>query len=192
MAALAADVFRELIACRSVDTPGAVLERNLPVDRDLPPTPTQCGSETRGSAREFGEPYSYAGEFEGGVITHALPTRANAGVASSEGAAAPLALHTEDVHLFPLTPDYVELLCVRLDPGGTARTRLADVSDIAKAIPDDVLEGHSPIHARHGLAGGTCTSTRRRARRRASTRRDTPRSVTRGTRSPMPSVRMDS
>ena len=150
MAALSADRLRELIACRSVEAPGAFVVRNVPVDRDLPPTPTSCSGTTAHSApvaqaallgitRLLGEPYGYAREFEGGVITHVLPTRADAGAASSRGAAAPLALHTEDVHLFPFTPDYVALLCVRPDPGGTARTRLADVSEICERLPEDVL-----------------------------------------------------
>src|SRR4051794_25794056 len=83
LAAIGPSTLCTLLTLRDVDSPGAALIRNLPIDRDLPPTPTR-GADLAGPppvatagllglTRLLGESYGYEGEYEGGLVTHVLP-----------------------------------------------------------------------------------------------------------------------
>jgi L-asparagine oxygenase len=129
-------VLSEMGSLREVEARGYALIRNLPVDNQVPPTPTaQTGNILDVlpiasalllcASRLLGEPYTWSGEHDGSYLTSVLPTLAEAASPSSHGAAA-LPLHTEAVHLAPYMPDYVALYCVRPDPDGEVRTVLAE------------------------------------------------------------------
>ena len=149
---LPAEVLHGLLGLRDPGAPGVLLVRGLPVDRDLPPTPTDRGrGDPRGLApvatgalvgttRLLGEPYGYRGEYHGDLVTHVLPTRAAADAVSSSGARAVLPHHSESVHLHPHSPDFVALLCLRGDPTADARTSVVAAGDVCARLPEDVLE----------------------------------------------------
>jgi len=149
--ALPADVLGPLVGLRKVDSPGSLVVLNLPVDPDVPatPAPTAQGlydlvpmarAALFGIARVLGEPFGYRGEYDGEMVTHVLPSRLSLDATSSQGSRKPLPFHTEDVHLDPISPDYVALYCVRSDASNRAKTRLAYARDIVRRVPDDLLE----------------------------------------------------
>jgi L-asparagine oxygenase len=84
--------------------------------------------------------FSYRAEYNGEIVTHVLPSRSSLDRVSSQGSRAILPYHTEDVHLSPLSPDYVALMCLRPDPERSARTSLVHGDDIRRVLPSGVEE----------------------------------------------------
>jgi L-asparagine oxygenase len=130
------NVISAIDGLREVEARGYVIIRGLPLDDRVPPTPTaQVGNIldvlpiasalVLCMAKIAGEPYTWAGEYDGSYLTSVLPTPENATAPSSHGAAA-LPFHTETVHLAPYMPSYVALYCVRSGPSGEARTLLVE------------------------------------------------------------------
>lgn len=116
---------------------GVLMLRNLPVDRDLPPTPTRTGEWVRKQtvaselwltsvAASLGEPVGYLQEKQGRIVQDLFPTAANADKLSSESSSILLDFHTE-IAFHPFMPDYLLLYGVRQDPNKEARTIFSSV-----------------------------------------------------------------
>ena len=143
-------VIAKVGSLREVDVRGYALVRHLPIDNQVPPTPTaQLGNVLDVlpiastllicMSRLVGEPYTWAGEHDGSFLASVVPTRAEAASASSHGAA-PLQLHTETAHLASYMPSYVALYCIRSDRSGQARTVLAEGARALAACRPETVE----------------------------------------------------
>lgn len=116
---------------------GVLMLRNLPVDPDLPPTPTRSGEWVKkptfaselwlsSIAASLGEPVGYLQEKQGRLFQDLFPTPANADKLSSESSAILLDFHTE-IAFHPFMPDYLLLYGLRQDPNREARTIFSSV-----------------------------------------------------------------
>lgn len=148
---LSPTVLNLILALRAPDSSGILLIRGLPVDLDLPATPTDVTPELHevcpiahaallGLVRLLGEPFSYRDEYGGELINHVLPTRTGMTTISSQGSRTLLPYHTEDAHLAPYLPDYIGLMCLRADPRRRARTCLASAKDIRPLLSPKAVE----------------------------------------------------
>lgn len=148
---------------RHVDTPGVLLVRNLPVDRELPPTPVDGGPS--GAKRSFvaegvllglsgllGEPMGVLTEKSGRLVHDVVPVAAGATTQTNQGSAVFLNFHSDIVHdpigRYDLAnPDFLVLSCLRSEPEGTASTYYADARDIRAALDDRTFEElRSPLY----------------------------------------------
>jgi L-asparagine oxygenase len=151
VSALPAAVLTEIAGLRRSSSAGSLVIRNLPIDPVLVPTPSTVTPSLHdalpiaraallGSVRILGEAFAYRAEYDGEIVGHVLPSKAGLDLVSSRGSRAVLPFHTEDVHLSPFSPDYVALMCLRPDPGRTARTSLVHGTDVVRMLPSDVQE----------------------------------------------------
>ncbi|MBV9257652.1 MAG: TauD/TfdA family dioxygenase [Ktedonobacteraceae bacterium] len=126
---------------------GTLFIRNLPVDRELPPTP---GNEkilfSKTPVSEYnllllmtylGEPIAYADEKEGMIIQNIVPVPGNEDKQENTGSVF-LEFHTED-GFHPYKPDYVGLLCLRSDHDHQAVTATASIRRALHKIPDHLI-----------------------------------------------------
>jgi L-asparagine oxygenase len=137
---------------------GAMLLKHLPLDHTLPPTPpdgkrpqNKASYISEGSAvliaQLLGEIFSYQGEKAGEYLQTVAPVQRNATAISNEGSRVDLLLHTEDVHLHPLNPDYVCLFCIRADRHREAVTLVVDLRDaLARLNPDIIATLRQPCY----------------------------------------------
>ncbi|MFF7209854.1 TauD/TfdA family dioxygenase [Streptomyces sp. NPDC008238] len=141
---------------RHVDTPGVALVRNLPVDRELPPTPVDGGPSRakRGFVAEgvllglsglLGEPVGVLTEKEGRLIHDVVPVPGGESTQTNQGSAVFLNFHSDITHdpagrWDVANPDFLVLNCLRGDPSGTAATYYADARDICGQLADSALE----------------------------------------------------
>jgi len=83
---LPVSLLNSILALRRLDSRGSLVIRNLPVDIDLPPTPTAVTPDLHkafpiaragllGLVRLLGEPFAYRNEYDGEIITHVLPSK---------------------------------------------------------------------------------------------------------------------
>ena len=126
--------------------PAALLLRGLPIPAALPPTPLvpflstpmrPAGTEALlvALASRLGQPFSYA-QWDGGHLVHnKYPIRAHRDVQFGSNAVEFL-LHTE-TPFRDVSPDFLALLCVRGDPSGRAKTRIAPIGDVVDALPPE-------------------------------------------------------
>lgn len=136
----------------------ALIVRNLPVDKDLPPTPylhdpaiEQCSVIHLSILGMFGcigiNPLAYEGENDDSVFRHVVPKTHAEGAVSSYGSRLHLGMHADNPHL-PLIgepvdtlsacPEYLSLTGVRCELG--VPTRIVDVRDVLKDLPDFVRD----------------------------------------------------
>jgi L-asparagine oxygenase len=150
-------VLRELLIFRaSPAAPSAALITGLPVDVDLPPTPTN-GVVNRGRIGEssmltvatmLGEPVAYRGEKDGVLVQDVYPLPERAADPSNESSSAGLDFHTEltfsrsapDRPMHEASPDYVLLLGLRCEPDRLADTVIADARRVCGRLSPDDLE----------------------------------------------------
>jgi L-asparagine oxygenase len=141
---------------RHVDTPGVMLVENLPVDIDLPPTPSNGGpcvdkstyvaeGVLVGLSGLLGEPVSFLTEKDGRTVHDIIPTAAGAHTQTSQGSDVFLNFHNDIVHdtggrYDVSNPDFLVLHCLRPDPAGAALTAYADARDIIKHLDDKTIE----------------------------------------------------
>lgn len=131
---------------RNGRAPGALLVRNLPIATDLPPTPDRSFSALPGlvavgteavlasAADVLGEPFSYL-EWDAGHLVHnKYPIHAHRDLQFGSNAVEFL-LHTE-TPFRDVSPDYLALLCLRADPTGEAKTKVADITRVVDALDD--------------------------------------------------------
>lgn len=126
---------------------GTLLIRNLPVDRELPPTPkSEKILFPKTSVSEYnllllmtylGEPIAYADEKEGMVIQNIVPVPGHENKQENTGSVF-LEFHTED-GFHPYKPDYVGLFCLRSDHDREAVTATASIRRALHKIPDHLI-----------------------------------------------------
>jgi L-asparagine oxygenase len=156
-AVLPAEVVAQLLAFRaSPSAPTAVLISGLPIDRDLPPTPTDGAgrSAKHGSISEcailsvavlLGEPVAYRAEKDGALVQDVFPTRAHRDTPSNESSEASLGFHTEltfsrsfpDRPLHAASPDFVLLLGLRCPADRLATTSVVDLGAVCRRLDQD-------------------------------------------------------
>lgn len=146
-----------LRARAAVEAPPTLLVTGLPIDTDLPETPTrdageavEAGEISRRAllmvAVLLGEPVAYRGEKNGTLVQDVFPVRELESEPANEGSATELGFHTEltfsrDVPEQPLhvtCPDFVLLLALRCPPDRMAATVTVD----AQAACNRLDEGH--------------------------------------------------
>ncbi|MEW9669201.1 TauD/TfdA family dioxygenase [Ammoniphilus sp. 3BR4] len=136
-------IARKLIEFRRSSNPyGTLVIRNLPVDRMLPPTPSDGGaSPAKFSFLSeycllmimlfFGEPISYEEEKEGLLIQNICPVKGKESKQENTGSNQFFKFHTEDA-IHPYKPDHLGLICLRADHEQKAKTLTAS---ILRALP---------------------------------------------------------
>lgn len=143
-------VISAVISLREVESPGYCVINGLPIDEEVPPTPSLASgydvcaavpvacSVLLGMIRILGEPISFYGEYDGSSICSVMPTADSVDSVSSHGSRY-LPMHTETVHLYPFSPSVVGLYCIRGDSLGEARTLLVTAADLVALCPADLL-----------------------------------------------------
>jgi L-asparagine oxygenase len=141
---------------RHVDTPGVALVRNLPVDPELPPTPTDgrpsqekktfvAESVLLGLSQLLGEPVGFTSEKSGQLIHDVVPVSVGATTQTNQSSEVFLNFHNDIVHdavgrYDVSNPDFLVLNCLRRDEAGEALTYYADARDVSAQLPPQVLE----------------------------------------------------
>ncbi|MEU7177575.1 MULTISPECIES: TauD/TfdA family dioxygenase [Streptomyces] len=141
---------------RHADTPGVGYVRNLPVDPELPATPTDggpaCGKRSYvaegvllGLSGLLGEPVGFLTEKNGQLIHDVVPVPSGATSQTNQGSTVFLNFHNDIVHdaggrYDVSNPDFLVLNCLRADHEGVAATHYADARDIARALDAHTLE----------------------------------------------------
>jgi L-asparagine oxygenase len=152
---LPADVLSTLLQFRSdPGASGVLLLRGMPVDSDLPPTPTRANAISKETcvseasillvALLLGEPVGYADEKDGVLVQNVFPIEAEKQSPSNESSDTDLGFHTEltfssevpDRPLHVASPDYLLLLGLRGAPGADALTTVVEARDICAAVTD--------------------------------------------------------
>jgi L-asparagine oxygenase len=136
----------------------ALLITGLPVDADLPPTPTEGAPEPvkDGQVSDcailsiavlLGEPIAYRAEKNGALVQNVYPTRSQKDTPSNESSAASLGFHTEltfsrdatDRPLHLASPDFVLLLGLRCPADRLASTAVVDAQKACARLDDRQL-----------------------------------------------------
>jgi L-asparagine oxygenase len=151
---LPVEVVRRLLWLRAApQTSGALLVTGLPVDDDLPPTPTEDAAPPfrSGSVSEcailsiailLGEPVAYQGEKDGSLVQDVFPTRSQREAPSNGSSAIFLDFHTEltfsrqapEQSFDAGCPDFVLLLGLRAHPERAATTLVIRAEDICRRL----------------------------------------------------------
>ena len=153
------DVFRRLLPSklydkirsltRDIDSKGYLLIENLPVDNNLCPTPNLTNSFNKntfiseacisGICQLIGDVFGYKNEKEGKLFHNIIPKQGKSKALSNEGFGVLLDLHNEDIHLYPHSPTFVSLFCLRKDRNEDAKTLLLPIKPLLASIPSDIL-----------------------------------------------------
>ena len=164
----------------AVDAPGTLLVTGMPIDADLPPTPTRDagGALKTGRVSErallmaavlLGEPVAYQGEKNGTLVQDIFPVRELESTASNEGSATELGFHTEltfsrqapERPLHVACPDFVLLLGLRCPTSRAATTVTVEARAACSRLEEGQLgvlrEAQFQLRAPHSFArdGGT-------------------------------------
>lgn len=118
---------------------GALLIRNVPVDRELPATPQDgylghwaeipvATCAQLAVAAQVGEVIAYADEKDGNLIQDVVPIKGAEERQENSGTVY-LELHTEN-GFHPHKPDYITLLCLRPDHDGTSHTVVGGIAEV--------------------------------------------------------------
>jgi L-asparagine oxygenase len=139
----------------AVEVPATLLVTGLPVDADLPPTPTQelCGSTAAPvslgalllMAILLGEPVSYQQEKRGALVQDVFPLKEFQSTPSNDGSAFELGFHTELVFsrrapqqpLHVGCPDFVMLLGLRCPDDRAATTATVEARALYDRLDQD-------------------------------------------------------
>ncbi|WP_322750113.1 MULTISPECIES: TauD/TfdA family dioxygenase [unclassified Frankia] len=141
---------------RHSDTSGVSVVRNLPVDANVPATPTDGGPSREkssfvtegvllGLSGLLGEPVGFLTEKNGRLIHDVIPVRTGAATQTNQSSTTFLNFHNDIVYdaigRYDLSnPDFLVLICVRADHQGIARTYYADARDVSRALDATSLE----------------------------------------------------
>lgn len=158
-ASLPTDLLGRALAFRASPTAaGALLITGLPIDRDLPPTPSDGAQPPYkpGAISEcailsvailLGEPVAYCAEKNGRLVQDVFPTRSDQTAPSNESSAVSLGFHTEltfsrhapqrPYHVS--SPDFVLLLALRCPADRRAATQVIDATDLRGRIDEHHL-----------------------------------------------------
>jgi L-asparagine oxygenase len=142
----------------AVDAPGTLLITGVPIDAELPPTPTQDtgAALTTGPVSEralllmavlLGEPVAYQGEKNGRLVQDVFPIRELESTPSNEGSATELGFHTElsfsreapEQPLHVTCPDFVLLLGLRCPTDRVATTATVEAKAACGRLEEDQL-----------------------------------------------------
>src|SRR5215469_11522301 len=140
---------------RHVETPGVAHVRNLPVDDELPPTPTDGGPNRDkktfvaegallGLSQLLGEPVGFTTEKAGRLVHDVVPVSAGAATQTNQSSQVFLNFHNDIVHddggrYDVSNPDFLVLLCLRQDQARQAVTYYADARDVSRALHPQAL-----------------------------------------------------
>jgi L-asparagine oxygenase len=155
---LPADILREILPFRSVPAaPGVLLLRGMPVDDELPPTPSVGGVSAKSTCISeasillvgllLGEPVGYADEMDGVLVQNVYPTEAEKKSPSNDSSETDLGFHTElafsseapDRPMHLGSPDFLLLLGLRAAPQDDAVTTLVEALDICAELTAGAL-----------------------------------------------------
>jgi L-asparagine oxygenase len=126
---------------------GMVLIRNLPIDTNLPPTPSDGRvSLSKTTHRSeyvlfevmfyLGDPIAYLDEKNGALIQDICPVQGREEAQENTGSVY-LEFHTEDA-FHPHKPDYVSLFCLRPDHEHIAATAVASIRRALSMVPEHI------------------------------------------------------
>lgn len=142
-------ITEELISFkREKNNYGTILFRNLPIDSNLPDTPSDGKPAVQKYTNiseillylfmlNLGEPIAYADEKNGQFVHDICPIKGKENNLENNGSQVFFTYHTEDA-IHPYKPDYLALFCLRSDHDKSAKTETAS---IAKAL--ELLPGHA-------------------------------------------------
>lgn len=135
--------------------PGALLIENLPVDPQLPGTPSDGEPSplqssfvgeacVLGLAKLIGEPVGYETEKSGRVIHNLVPVAGAEATQSNRGSKVLLNFHNDSVydeslHFHTFNPDFIILYCHRPDVHGEAVTHFVDARTLLDALDEEDL-----------------------------------------------------
>ncbi|MEU8701316.1 oxygenase [Streptomyces sp. NPDC048680] len=141
---------------RHIDTPGATLVSNLPVEDTLPLTPVDGGParDKRGFVAEgvllglaglLGEPIGVLTEKDGRLVHDVVPVPGGERTQTNQGSAVFLNFHSDITYDSTgrydiANPDFLVLNCLRGDRSGAAATHYADARDICGQLTDGAVE----------------------------------------------------
>lgn len=128
---------------RKREGPGALLIRGMSVPADLRPTPSTSFSQLdvhaigtekylASAICGLGEPFSYAEWDKGYLVHNKYPLRAHREIQFGSNAVE-FRMHTE-TPFRDVSPDYLALFCIRTDPTGAAKTRVAHISAVIDGL----------------------------------------------------------
>ncbi|MEM6806022.1 MAG: TauD/TfdA family dioxygenase [Bacteroidota bacterium] len=139
---IAKELFNKILDLRrNIYNEGLLVIENSPVDEHLIPTPLlrewkdvkqSYISEAMllGIGQLLGEIYGYRGEKKGALIHNNYPTNSGAGSISNEGSMFVLPMHNEDIHVFPYSPSFLMLSCLREGMGSEVFTYILNIKDV--------------------------------------------------------------
>lgn len=136
---------------RGTDREVAVWIRGLPVDEDLPPTPTRGATCKRaglseavilGIAGRLGDPVAYRHEKDGDLIQNVFPLPEERASPSNSSWEIDLDLHTEVAYIrdaprwetYDSSPDFLLLFCLRAAPRADALTRVVSADALLARV----------------------------------------------------------
>jgi L-asparagine oxygenase len=141
---------------RHVDTAGVMLVRNLPVDPDLPATPTDgepspdkktfvAEAALLGLSQLLGEPVGFTTEKRGRLVHDVVPVSAGASTQTNQSSHVFLNFHNDivfdEVGRYDVSnPDFLVLSCLRQDARREAVTYYADARDVSGHLDSRVLQ----------------------------------------------------
>jgi L-asparagine oxygenase len=158
---LPVELISALLGLRAaLDAPGTLLVTGVPIDADLPPTPSGDGGglSTSGPVSRrallllavlLGEPLAYQGEKDGALVQDVFPIATFERAPSNDGSAVELGFHTEltfsrsspEQPLHVTCPDFLLLLALRCPPDRAATTITVD----ARAMCSRLIDGHLAV-----------------------------------------------
>lgn len=140
---------------RSPSHPGVMLVEGLPLDANLPDTPTNRESQNGpvaeiaektllGLAQLIGTPVGYLSEKEGNLVHHVVPMPGGEYTQSNRGSRVFLNYHNDSMYdpsgIFNShNPDFLLLLCLRSDAEGEAKTMYADARHICAMLTEEQI-----------------------------------------------------
>jgi L-asparagine oxygenase len=153
------DFLKDLLAFRAAPhAPGVLHISGMPIDDDLPPTPTDGARPPFKTGRIsecsilsiailLGEPVAYRAEKAGALVQDMFPTRAAESSPSNESSSVLLDFHTEltfsrqapERPLHVASPDFVLLLGLRSLADRSAITHVVEARDICSRIDERQL-----------------------------------------------------
>ncbi|WP_063787025.1 TauD/TfdA family dioxygenase [Paraburkholderia caribensis] len=138
---------------RSPSEPGVMLVEGLPLDAELPDTPTNREAQNGpvaavaektllGLAQLIGTPVGYLSEKEGNLVHHVVPMPGGEYTQSNRGSRVFLNYHNDSMYdqsgIFNShNPDFLLLLCLRPDKQGEAKTMYADARQICATLTSE-------------------------------------------------------
>jgi L-asparagine oxygenase len=145
-------IFNEVANLKTnFDSEGCLLIQNMPIDQDLGSTPNNVipalGKNSLisesclvGIGQILGEIFGYKNENNGSLVHNVYPQKYQHRAISNAGSEVALPLHTEDVHVFPYSPDFLGIYCLRNEPNCKVFTYILNVKSVLSNLSPKILE----------------------------------------------------